>query len=143
EADGAVDAKTGAVVEVESSTVPELAVVDDGFALLTRARTCAEPLGPRDRPCSDLPTEPVFVRFDLALHVAETDPIRIDEGEEVASLAWGLKCEAEQCLVLAAGQESPALVRAVQLTERPNRWRAPVPPPLPPEAPTVLAVDTL
>jgi hypothetical protein len=144
EADGASDAKAAAVVEVDASTVPaELGVLDDGFALLTRARTCAEPLGPKDSPCSDLPPVPVFVRFDLALHVAETDPIRIDEGEEVASLAWGLTCAADQCLVLAAGQESPARVRAVQLTETPNRWRAPVPTPPSPRAPGVLAVDTL
>jgi hypothetical protein len=143
EGDGAVDTKTEAVVEIDASTVPELAEVDDGFALLARARTCSEPLGPQDFACSELPTVPVFVRFDLALHVAETEPIRIDEGEEVASLAWGLACEAEQCLVLAAGSESPARVRAVQLTERPNRWRAPVPVPLSREAPSVLGVDTL
>jgi hypothetical protein len=141
--DGAFDGKAGTLVEVDASTVPELAELDDGFALLTRARTCAEPLGPKDPACSDLPTVPVFVRFDLALHVGETEPIRIDEGEDVASLAWGLACEGEQCLVLAAGAESPARVRAVQLTERPNRWRAPVPIPPPPDAPSVLAIDTL
>ncbi len=141
--DGALDAKGSPVVEVDASTVPELAELDDGFALLTRARTCMDPLGPKNVACSDLPTVPVFVRFDLALHVAETEPIRIDEGEDDASLAWGLACEAEQCLVLAAGAETPARVRAVQLTERPNRWRAPVPVPLPAEAPSVLAVDTL
>jgi hypothetical protein len=142
-ADGSVDANAGALVEIDASTVPELAELDDGFALLGRARTCAEPLGSDDLPCSDLPTVPVFVRFDLALHARETDPIRIDEGEEVASLAWGLACEDEQCLVLAAGGESPARVRAIQVTERPNRWRAPVPAPTSPEAPSVLAVDTL
>jgi hypothetical protein len=143
EGDGAIDSKVDALVEVDASTVPELAEVDDGFALLTRARTCTEPLEPQDPACSNLPTVPVFVRFDLALHVAQTEPIRIDEGEEVASLAWGLACEAEQCLILAAGPESPARVRAVQLTERPNHWRAPVPAPPSPEAPSVVAVDTL
>jgi hypothetical protein len=149
EVDGTVDSKAGPLVEVDGSTVPELAELDDGFALLTRGRTCAEPLGAKepvgmkDPACEDLLAVPVFVRFDLALHARETEPIRIDEGNELASLAWGLSCEAEQCLVLAAGSESPARVRAVQLTERPNRWRAPIPARRAPEAPSVLAVDTL
>jgi hypothetical protein len=83
-----------------------------------------------------------LLRLDLALHVAETEPIRIDEGQEVASIAWGLSCDEAQCLVLAAGQESPAKVRAVQLTEMPNRWRAPIPPTARAGAPKVTSSPT-
>jgi hypothetical protein len=143
EVDGTVDSNAGPLVEVDGSTVPELAELDDGFALLARGRTCRDPAGAKDPACADLLPVPVFIRFDLALHARETEPIRIDEGDEMASLSWGLSCEAEQCLVLAAGSESPARVRAVQLTERPNRWRAPIPASPTPQAPSVVAVDTL
>jgi hypothetical protein len=132
-----------AIVGADPTGVPELAVLGDGFGLLTRARTCVEPLGPNDVPCSEAPLAPIFVRFDLGLHAAETEPIRIDESATVASLAWGLSCEAEQCLVLGIGQENPAKVRAIELTELPNRWRAPVPASGGAAGPKVLGVDTV
>jgi hypothetical protein len=143
--DGAGDLTTDGttVIEADTAGVPEIAALDTGFALLVRARTCAEPQASGDAPCSEASPVPLLLRLDLAMHVAETEPIRIDEGQEVATIAWGLSCEETQCLVLAAGQESPAKVRAVQLTEMPNRWRAPVPKAAPPGAPKVLAVDTL
>jgi hypothetical protein len=132
-----------ATIDTDPSGTPEVGVLGDGFTLLTRARTCPDPLGPNDTACAASAAAPTFVRFDLALHAAQTEPIRLDEGADVATLAWGLSCEGEQCLVLAAGQESPAKVRAVELTEMPNRWRAPVPPSAGGAGPKILGVDTV
>jgi hypothetical protein len=153
-----------AIVGADPSGVPELAVLSDGFGILTRARTCLEPVGPDSVwggapstaagadaspgatgavPCREAPHVPIFVRFDLGLHAAQTEPIRIDESVEVATLAWGLSCDTTQCLVLAVGQESPVKVRAIELTEMPNRWHAPVPPLGWAAGPKVLGVDTV
>jgi hypothetical protein len=143
DSEGVLATDGSAVIEADTSGVPEIAALDAGFALLVRARTCADPPVPGDPQCSEAPAVPLLLRLDLALHVAETEPIRIDEGQEIATLAWGLSCEEGQCLVLAAGQETPARVRAVQLTEMPNRWRPPTPPSLPAGAPRVLGVDTI
>jgi hypothetical protein len=143
DADGSLATDASTVIEADTSGVPEIAPLDAGFAVLVRARTCADPAGPNDPPCSEAPIVPLLLRLDLALRVSETEPIRIDEGQEVATLAWGLSCEEGQCLVLAAGQESPAKVRAVLLTEMPNRWRPPIAPSTPSGAPKVLGVDTL
>jgi hypothetical protein len=140
--EGALGA-VSSVVEVDPLGTPEIATLGDGFALLTRARWCPDPLGSGDTPCPASVPAPTFVRFDMTLRAVQTEPIRLDEGPDVASLAWGLSCEAEQCLVFAVGQESPARIRAIELTEMPNRWRAPVPPKLGAAAPTVVGVDTV
>jgi hypothetical protein len=132
-----------AVIDADPVGVPELAVLSDGVAVLTRARTCVDPLGPHDTPCAESPVVPILVRLDLGLHPAQTEPIRIDESPDVATLAWGLACEAEQCLVLAAGQENPAKIRAIELTEMPNRWHAPVLSGGTSAGPKVLGVDTV
>jgi hypothetical protein len=140
--EGAIGAES-AVFEADPAGAPELAMLGDGVAVLTRTRTCPEPLGPGDTPCAEMPVVPTFLRFDLALHAAQTEPVRVDESANIATLAWGLSCEGEQCLVLAAGEESPAKIRAVEVTEMPNRWRAPVPPAAWANGPKVLGVDTV
>jgi hypothetical protein len=140
--DGAVGTE-GAVFEAEPSGVPELAMLSDGVAVLTRTRTCPDPLAPGDTPCADTPIVPTFVRFDFGLHAAQTEPVRIDESVNIATLAWSMSCEGDQCLVLAAGDEAPAKVRVIEMTEMPNRWHAPVPPAAWAAGPKPLGVDTV
>jgi hypothetical protein len=133
---------SGGVLEVDTAGLPEVAMLNHGYAVLARLRTCPDPavLGVA---CDDPPAAPAFVRLDERLSVTQTQPILIDKTQQRASLAWGLSCEGDGCLVLAAGAETPAEVRVVQLSPGANHWRASVPPAPPPDAPRVLAVDTL
>ncbi len=135
-------AATGGVLEVDTAGLPEVTTLDHGYAILARLRTCPDPpiVGVA---CDDPPAAPAFVRLDDRLSVTQTQPILIDKTQERAPLAWGLSCAGADCLVLAAGAETPAEVRVVRLSPGANHWRASVPPTPQPDAPRVLAVDTL
>ncbi len=131
------------VLDVDTAGIAEVLPLASGFAVLARLRTCASP--PVDGvPCDDPPPSFAFVRLDERLAVTETQPILLDQTQTRAPLAWGLSCDAADCFVLAAGPETPASeVRIVRLTPSPNRWRAPIAPLPSPDAPRVVAVDTL
>jgi hypothetical protein len=136
------DASSGGVLDVDIAGAPEVAPLDHGYAVLARLRTCADP--PIEGvACDDPAPTPTFVRLDSQFHVVETQPIFLDQTEAHATLAWNLSCQRDSCFVLAAGTESPAIVRLEKLSPSPNRWRSPAPPPPPADAPRVLAVDTL
>ena len=130
------------VIEVDTAGLPEVTMVDHGYAVLARLRTCPDP-PIQGVVCDDPPASPTFVRLDERLSVTQTQPILVDKTQQHASLAWGLSCEGAECLVLAAGSETPAEVRVVRLSPGTSHWRAPVPLAPPPDAPRVLAVDTL
>jgi len=131
------------VIEVDTAGVPEIVPLDHGYAVLARLRTCADPPIP-GIVCDDAAAPaPTFVRLDARFAVVQTEPILVDQTQAHATLAWGLSCSGEDCLVLAAGAESPAVVRVVKLSPGPNRWRSPLPPAPPADAPRVLAVDTI
>jgi hypothetical protein len=132
----------GAELNVDTAGVPEIVPLEHGAAVLARIRTCAEPPIP-DVPCDDPPPSPTFIRLDDRYAVTETQPLFVDETPVHASLAWGLSCQGLECFVLAAGSEVPAEVRLVRLSPGVNRWRAPLTPAPPADAPRVLAVDTL
>jgi hypothetical protein len=130
------------ILDVDTAGSPEVAPLEHGYAVLARFRTCPEPSIPGVA-CDDPPATPAFVRLDDRFNVKETQPILLDETPSRAALAWGLSCQGSDCLVLAAGAENPVEVRIVRLSPAANRWRAPLPAPPPPDAPRVLAVDTL
>jgi len=131
-----------AVLEVDTAGVPEIVPLEQGYGVLARLRTCAEPpiLGV---PCDDPVPAPTFVRLDSHFAVTQTQPIFVDQTQNRATLAWGLSCNGPECLVLAAGAESPVEVRVVRIAPETNRFRAPVPAAPSPDAPHVVAVDTL
>ena len=121
---------TGGILDVDTAGAPEVVPLDHGYAVLARMRTCAEPPIPGVA-CDDPPPAPTFVRMDEHFLATETEPILIDQTQARATLAWGLSCQGSQCFVLAAGSESPAEVRVVQLVPSANRYRAPLPVPPP------------
>jgi hypothetical protein len=135
---------SGGVLDVDTAGLPEVVRLEHGYAMLARLRTCADPPTPGVA-CDEAVTQPAptFVRLDDRFAVLETQPILIDETQAHATLAWSLSCRGADCFVLAAGTESPAVVRVVKLTPGPNRWRSPLPPAPPADAPKVIAVDTL
>jgi hypothetical protein len=126
DASGVLDPSVRTVLEIEGAGVPEVVAAQSGYALLVRARACAEPPGKLDPPCDLAPAIPMFLRFDDKLRVMFADPIRLDEEHEPAAVAWGLGCEGDACLALAATGDATVAVRSVELGARPPRYRAPV-----------------
>ena len=142
-ADGPLPATSDTgVLDVDTAGSPEVVPLEHGYGVLARIRTCPEP-PIADVKCEDPLATPAFVRLDDRFNVKETQPLFLDETPDRASLGWGLSCEGTDCFALAAGTESPAIVRLVHLAPVANRWRAPLPVAPPADAPRVLAVDTL
>lgn len=108
----------------------------DGFSLVVSAHACnlANECGA---------VAPTYLRLDPSLAVMQTEALVL--GPPV-SLAWNLDCasnEKKNCLVLAAGPDSPTSVYAIDLGERPSVHEAPVAKALPEDAPRIVSTATL
>lgn len=101
-------------VEVMGRATPELVTIDAGFAILAPQRDC-EPGSPR---CLDAPVIPTLVRTDARLTAVQREPLGF--GADPASMAWGMTCAHELCIVLAASGSAPARVRAAEVRVRAN-----------------------
>ena len=105
---------------------PELVAMGAGFAVLAPQRDC-EPGSPR---CLDAPVIPTLVRTDARLAPVQREPLGF--GADPASMAWGMSCAHELCLLLAASGSAPARVRAAEVRVGANvsaAAAAPAPPP--------------
>jgi hypothetical protein len=108
-------------IEIVGRASPELAATDGGFAILAALRDC-EAGSPR---CPDAAIVPTMLRTDANLVPVQREPFAF--GTDPASMAWGLTCERDVCVALAASGASPARVRAAEVRSRVN-LRAPVDP---------------
>jgi hypothetical protein len=132
--------------DAQGPAVPEIAAFDDGFGALMNAQACtaAAPVSPRDPPCSTTTTVvPTFVRFDAKLAPLDAQPFRLGETHDAATLGWALDCSGSPCLALAAATTTPVPISVVDLSARPSTFLPPVVPPLPANAPRVVALKTL
>jgi hypothetical protein len=110
---------------------PELAATATGFAILAPMRTCEPPA----TECANQAPIPTMVRTDAHLSAVQREPFAF--GTDPASMAWGLTCEADRCLALAASGASPARVRAADISPHVNLKPVPEPAPPPKDAPRV------
>ncbi len=123
----------GAAIDLAGRAAPELAATQSGFALTGAARA------------AEGGAIPTFVRFDANLTAVQTEPLvfGVSDEREVAHVAWGLACDGDRCMTLAAAVGDPVRVRAIDLASRTTSHVAPVAPPVPPDAPRLGVVTTL
>jgi hypothetical protein len=130
----------GIAIEMHGSAPPELVATDDGFALLAPAQACA--LNDTPETCAASTPMPTFVRLDSKLAVVQTEALRLPE-LKAAALAWSLDCTKSRCVALAAPNESPTPIHAIDLVQRASLYRSPVIPASPPDAARATALATL
>lgn len=123
--------------EISGRAAPELVATDAGFAILAQLRDC-EPGSPR---CAEAGTVASLVRTDEHLVPVQREPFAF--GADPASMAWGMTCDHDVCVALAASGTTPARVRAAEVRSRVN-LKAPVDPALAsPDAPKVTDVSAI
>ena len=136
-------------LELESNTVPVLAPAGRGVGLLVNARAC--PPNATATACAAVTPGPMFVRLDEKFAPVQVESMRLREQRD-ASLAWGLDChakEANDCLALAAipvpeGAAGASQVHAAHIAARTSSfYKAPLVPPLPPDAPRPVTLTTV
>jgi hypothetical protein len=103
-----------ASLEIVGRAGPELVATNTGFAILAAIRDC-EPASPR---CNDAPIVPTLMRTDEHLVTIQREPLGFIT--DPASMAWGMTCDRDVCLALAASGTSPARVRAAEVRARVN-----------------------
>jgi hypothetical protein len=101
-------------VEVMGRATPELVATEGGFAILAPQRDC-ETGSPR---CLDAAVLPTVVRTDARLTAVQRESFGF--GTDPASMAWGMTCGHDICVVLAASGAAPARVRAAEVRSRAN-----------------------
>ncbi len=128
-------------VEIASSGVPELVATDGGFAVLVSAQACMASASTSS--CAG-PIVPTFIRFSARLDPIQTEPILLGDGTSSTALGWGLRCQGERCLALAATSETPTPIFAVDLEPRSSPFALPaVSSPPVAEAPRVTSIGTV
>ncbi len=112
------------VTSVVGRSPPELAASGEGFAILGGMHDCDEGAPS----CAGAPILATLVRLDAELDLVQREPVRFLD--EVATLAWGLRCDGQTCLALSASPSTPPRVRATEVLARvnvPRRASPPVP----------------
>lgn len=106
----------------DDGSVPEFAAASDGLAALTVAPVCR-----RQASCEGSSASPTYVRFDTAMKVVASEPLRLEPlAGEPAELGFGLGCWGAKCVAISALTKVPAPIFAVQLEARSSVWAAPV-----------------
>ncbi len=112
--------------EVETRALTELVPTEDGFALLTSpAPMCRTSHPVSTAPSPDCTATPMFMRYDARLSPVQAEPLVVGRERATASLAWGLLCPKDRCIVLASSAEAPAPLFAVDLARRESPFEAP------------------
>jgi hypothetical protein len=101
-------------LEIVGRAAPEIVATDVGFAILAPLRDC-DAGSPK---CPDAAIVPTLVRTDAQLVAVQREPFGF--GTDPASMAWGMACDHDVCLALAASGTSPARVRAAEVRSRVN-----------------------
>ena len=101
-------------LEVTGRIAPEIVATDTGFAILSPLRDC-EAGSPR---CADAAIVPTVVRTDAQLVPVQREAFTFIA--DPASMAWGMTCDHEVCVALAASGATPARVRAAEVRARVN-----------------------
>ncbi len=100
--------------EVVGRALPELAATSSGFAALGAIRDCDSGTAV----CEDVPAVATMLRFDTELAVVQKEAF-FWPGDP-STLGWGLGCDGDACLSLAASSGAPAKVRTALVRPRSN-----------------------
>jgi hypothetical protein len=139
ESRGAI-APGGTTLLASASIPPELVVTEHGVGFLAPAPMCG--LGDPPGRCAG-PVVPSFVRLDAQLSVTQTEPLMVGESGTNAAVGWGLQCLGDRCAVLAAPDEVPTPVYAVDLRPRTSPFSPPVAARAPAGAPRVTGLTSI
>ena len=101
-------------IEMVGRAAPEIVATDTGFAILAPLRDCEA----GSSRCPDAATVPTLLRTDAQLVPVQREPFGF--GTDPASMAWGVTCDHDVCVALAASGASPARVRAAEVRSRVN-----------------------
>ena len=123
--------------EVEARTTPELAATASGFAALAAIRPCE----PGSSSCEDVAPVATMLRFDEKARLVQSEALAF--GTEASPLGWGLACEGEACVALAASSGTPARIRSAHVRPRGNIATAAAVPPPPKDAPRAMDVASV
>lgn len=107
--------------EVASRGGPELAATATGFALLGTMRDCE----PETRACLNASEIATLLRTDAKSTVVQRETFSFQT--DPASFGWGLGCEGDACLALAASSDSvgtPTRIRTAAVRPRTNAAQA-------------------
>lgn len=103
-------------------SVPELCATSRGLAALTTASLCFG-----NRPCDTAIRGPIFVELNRDLEPIATEPLRLEPLKRAwAELGFGLGCTREGCFAIAAQNQTPSPIFAVQLETRPSSFAPPI-----------------
>lgn len=101
-------------LEAAGRSSPELVGRGNGASVLATVADCE----PGSADCEGAPSLPSLLRFDANGTLVQREALTF--GSDPASLAWGLSCDEERCLTLAASGAAPARVRAAEIRTREN-----------------------
>lgn len=108
-------------VDTVGKARPEIAATATGFTVMATALDC-EPDSPS---CADAKSTATMWRTDAKMALVQREPLNFLT--DPASMAWGLACEDESCIALAASGSAPARIRVAYVKPRVNAKAAALP----------------
>ena len=138
--EGEPTAQPVSAFDVAAKVAPEITATAHGFAVMAAAHACTA--GAAGDACEG-PLMPTFLRLDGRLGPEQAEPLLVGPSRTGATLGWGLRCEGDRCVALAATDEQPTPIYTVDLSPRQSPFAMPVASPPPREAPRVTGVATL
>jgi hypothetical protein len=97
--------------EVDLRAAFELHAAGEGFAYLAGRQLCSE--AQLERGVCDGPSAPMITRLSKDLEAQQSEVLK--EGTDALAIGWGLSCDAQRCLSLAARGSAPAHVALVSM----------------------------
>ncbi len=123
--------------EVIGRAMPELVATASGFAAAAPMHDCEF-----DSPtCPNAKVVATIVRTDVKGALVQREPLNF--GSDPATLAWGLTCDGDTCVTLAASPGTPARIRAAEVRPRENAKPAAEPAVVPKDGPHVEDVTAI
>ncbi|MCL2777032.1 MAG: hypothetical protein FWD73_03435 [Polyangiaceae bacterium] len=108
-------------LETQGRAPPEIVAAGSGFAVLATARDC----NATSPACADASFVPTLVRIDDNGRAVQREPLTF--GSDPASMSWGVTCDNDRCLALAASGSAPDVrVRVASVRSRVNLQPEPV-----------------
>jgi hypothetical protein len=108
-------------LETQGRAPPEIVTAGSGFAVLATLRDCSA----ASPACADAAFVPTLVRTDDSGRAVQREPLSF--GSDPASMGWGVTCDNDRCVALAASGSAPDVrIRVASVRSRVNLQPEPV-----------------